>query len=162
MENKVKRHREDLEKLKNEFNLQLQELNKTKDISQFHDHLTEIISKHPEKKDLIKFITFVNDEISRDYQNYNEIFIEVLNDLLDKHKIMANDIEDFLDSKKQKSNNDESKLKLIFNHIKDVKFILGATILVLILIIALIDPTLLDKLFNDVFHFFKIIFTGKI
>lgn len=171
MEKKYKFLKEEYEKLKQEFNLQLQELNKTKDIQKFHDFLTEIIAKYPDQKDLIKFITFINDELSRNYQLYDEVIIDTINEMLEKQKLLSenlfehsSEIKNILQSKADNKTTKTSKIKSFFKNlsVKDLKFIIGGVILILILIILLIDPTLIDKLFGHIFHFFKFLSTGKV
>lgn len=158
----------DFEKLKNDFNTQLQELNKTKDLNEFHDFLVEILTKYPEQKDLIKFITYVNDMLSRNSQLFDDVLIESYNEFLEKQKILTQFLINHskeLKIKEQKNVAPVKKGKFSFLKnitIKDLKFFSGAFILTLILIILIFNPNLIDKLFTDIFKFLKVIFSTKI
>ena len=146
--------KENIEKLKKEFNEQSQYILKN-DFSSFHDHLMEILAKYPEQKELIKFITFINDEFQRNNQTQNEIYSDTINKLFDKYIKITEKI-DALHAQKPKSTNKFGNFFKNFTF-KDLKFVIGGTILILLMLILLKDPTLIDKLFADVFKFFKML-----
>ena len=150
----------DLKKIKDDLNFQLQELQKSKDITKFHNFIADIVSKYPDQKELIQFMVFINDEITRNTQLHNELITDTVDGIINKNTELISHLEDIYNKKVQKvPKTFKEKFADIFKHItfKDIKFIAITIIIILVLIIILHNPTEADKLFEHIFKMLKYI-----
>jgi len=110
-----------LNKLHNDFNLQLNALGN--DSVQFHDAIIELTAKYPEHKDLLHFIVHINDKLETNHTLFSEIFIDSFNDLIRIKQNMLDKIMDENEIDKDTTGFWKKTLKMATN-IKDTKVLM--------------------------------------
>ena len=109
MQSKIQKMIQELEKIENQL---LEKINKIEP-NNINEKIIELLAEYPDQKHIIKFITFIHDNLSTSQIKSNDIFIDTLTDLINQKKKILELIEDV-----HKSNKKNSKK----NTLKDIPY----------------------------------------
>lgn len=107
MENSIKKLFDELTEIENKL---IDEINQIIDNTDFNDTLIDLITKYPEQKQLIKFIIYINDNLSNKQIKNRDIIVDTITKLIDKKKKILELIEKLHKPQKPK----KSKISLEF------------------------------------------------
>jgi hypothetical protein len=153
VDKKIKELIEDLEKIENKL---IENINLESDPS-LNERLIELISEFPDQKQLIKFIIFINDNISNTQIKYRDAIIDSLTNLIEQKKKLLKIIEELHTQKKDNKSNDFKKHLEFLKNLPTVGWIaISATLISLLLFIFLMfHPEKTESITNAVIKISK-------
>jgi uncharacterized coiled-coil DUF342 family protein len=107
MTDKIKKLLDELDKIENKL---IEKINQIDNVNELNDKLIELISQFPEQKQLIRFIIYINDNLSNSQTKSNDVLIDTITDLISQKKRILELIEE-LHKPKKKSSEKLSTLK---------------------------------------------------
>lgn len=141
---------EKLSQLQTEFNKQIHAIED--DVNEFHKQLINLGVKHPDSKELIEFIVFINDRIEMKQTQFEDVLKDTIKQLIDykkelvviNNKMVAKVNE--LDERKP-----PSMFQWVLSKVKtfaDIKIIVGLVTIIALIIMKIFFPEASDEFFK--------------
>jgi hypothetical protein len=124
-----------LKDLKKDFNTQMNAIDG--DIKEFHKRLTDVIVKHPDLKSVVDFVVFTNDNLERTQKDMKGVVSDSMNEMINiKKEVVRNNIKTMKADleKSQNKNNFSSGFWSKINTFKDLKWVISAVLMILIIL----------------------------
>jgi len=139
---------QNLTSLKGNFNNQMNAIEG--DLKEFHKHLIALSAKYPEQKELLEFIVFINDRIETNQTNFKEVLSESINELIViKKQIVKENVKsrkNYLEDRDKKGF--FGKFMNVINILKDMKWIITAIVLLVVVTGFIFVPDTMVKAFT--------------
>ena len=100
MDTKIKNLLNEIEKIENRL---IDNINNMDNNNELNDKLIELISKYPEQKELVKFIVFINDNLTNSQIKARDIVIDSLSSILEQKRNLLKIMEELHIKKPSKS-----------------------------------------------------------
>ena len=132
----------DLEKLQEEFNIQMQAIDQ--DVSEFHKQLISLGVNQPEQKELIEFVVFVNDKLDSKQIQFSQVINETVKEMI-LHKrelihINKQMVSKCLELEAIKTESFWSTAWKTVTNLKDLKIVLGIGSVIILIGIKIFLP----------------------
>jgi len=110
LDKKIKELLDELEKIENKL---VDNINEFSEDNVINDKLIELISNYPNQKEIIKFIVFINDNLTNTQIKYRDAIIDSLNSIISQKKKILKLIDDLHKPKQQNKSNSKDILFVI-------------------------------------------------